>query len=62
MLFRSLGLKVIAEGVETMEQLDCLRKMNCDEVQGYLFSRPVPAAEMTQLLQNGDDVNLIWGS
>ncbi|OGS91667.1 MAG: diguanylate cyclase [Gallionellales bacterium GWA2_60_18] len=52
-LGHSLGLSIIAEGVETTMQLDQLRKMGCDEIQGYLFSRPVPAGEMTQLLQSG---------
>ena len=60
-LGHSLGLKVIAEGVETMEQLDYLRKMKCGEMQGYLFSRPVPAAEMTQLLQRGKNLDLFPG-
>ncbi|HEU0188588.1 MAG TPA: EAL domain-containing protein [Gallionella sp.] len=58
-LGHGLGLKVIAEGVETVEQLDYLRERQCDEVQGYLFSRPVPAGEMTQLLQNSEGVNLV---
>lgn len=57
-LGHSLGMNVIAEGVETMEQLSYLRKMKCDEMQGYLFSRPVPAAEMTRLLQNGEGLDL----
>ena len=57
-LGHSLGMNVIAEGVETMEQLDYLRKMKCDEMQGYLFSRPVPAAEMTRLLQSGESLEL----
>lgn len=52
-LGHSLGLKVIAEGVETFEQLHALKEMKCDEMQGYLFSRPVPAEEMTRLLQKG---------
>lgn len=57
-LGHSLGLQVVAEGVETVEQLGYLRKARCDEMQGYLFSRPVPAGEMTRLLQNGVCLNL----
>jgi len=47
----SLRLKVIAEGVETEEQLAFLRSRRCDEMQGYLLSRPVPAEAFTKLLQ-----------
>jgi len=47
----SLKLNVIAEGVETRKQLAFLRSRRCDEMQGYLFSRPVPAAAFTKLLQ-----------
>lgn len=61
-LGHGLGLKIIAEGVETTEQLDYLRKMKCDEVQGYLFSQPVPAEKMTQLLQNNESINTVGGA
>jgi diguanylate cyclase (GGDEF)-like protein/PAS domain S-box-containing protein len=47
---RSLELLVVAEGVETREQLAFLEKLNCDEYQGYFFSRPVPADEFAELL------------
>ena len=56
-LGHSLGLGIIAEGVETVGQLAQLRKMGCNEMQGYLFSRPVPSAEMTYLLQKGETLN-----
>ena len=49
----SLGLKVVAEGVETLEQLEYLRGNACDEMQGYFFSPPVPAMEMTKILGSG---------
>ncbi len=50
MLGQSLGLTVVAEGVETQEQLALLSEMSCNEVQGFLFSRPVPAAHVADLL------------
>jgi EAL domain-containing protein (putative c-di-GMP-specific phosphodiesterase class I) len=47
---KALSLTVVAEGVETAEQDTFLREGNCDELQGYLFSKPVPADEIPQLL------------
>ena len=46
----NMGLKVIAEGVETQQQLDFLHSLQCDEVQGFLFSPPVPHHEACALL------------
>jgi EAL domain-containing protein (putative c-di-GMP-specific phosphodiesterase class I) len=50
---RSLKLRVVAEGVETQEQLGFLRSHQCDEAQGYYFSRPVPSLQFTRLLGTG---------
>jgi EAL domain-containing protein (putative c-di-GMP-specific phosphodiesterase class I) len=47
----SLNLKVVAEGVETQQQLDLLREFGCDEIQGYYYSRPLPSKEFTELLE-----------
>ncbi len=47
----SLNLKVVAEGIETVEQLEFLRSLNCDEMQGYFVSRPVAHDSFTQLLK-----------
>ncbi|MDP2154988.1 MAG: EAL domain-containing protein, partial [Sulfuricella sp.] len=49
----SLGLNVIAEGVETEGQLEYLRSHGCDEMQGYFFSRPVPVGDFEQMLRSG---------
>ncbi len=51
-LAHNLDLKVIAEGVETKEQADYLRRQKCDQVQGYLYSRPVAAAQVPLMLRN----------
>ena len=50
---KSLGLITIAEGVETRAQYDLLRKLGCDQVQGYLISRPVPEEEILKMLPRG---------
>jgi diguanylate cyclase (GGDEF)-like protein/PAS domain S-box-containing protein len=52
-LAHSLKLQVTAEGVETPEQLEFLRGLGCDNMQGFLVSRPVPAAEFANLLGRG---------
>lgn len=49
----SLGFKTIAEGVETREQLDFLREKHCDEIQGYYYSKPLPAEAFASLLAKG---------
>jgi diguanylate cyclase (GGDEF)-like protein/PAS domain S-box-containing protein len=50
---RSLKLRVIAEGVETLKELNFLRAHRCDEVQGYYFSKPLPAEQFASLLKTG---------
>jgi diguanylate cyclase (GGDEF)-like protein len=50
---RSLKLRVVAEGVETLEEVDFLRTHECDEAQGYYFSRPVPPQQFAGLLKAG---------
>jgi diguanylate cyclase (GGDEF)-like protein/PAS domain S-box-containing protein len=52
-LAHSLGLTVLAEGVETLEQLHCLRAQGCDHVQGFLFSRPLPVPELQLWMKQG---------
>ncbi len=49
-LAHELGLRVVAEGVEKKEQLDILTSLDCDEYQGYFFSRPVGVPELTAML------------
>lgn len=49
-LAKSIGMNVIAEGVETKEQLEFLKNHNCDEIQGYYFFKPLTETEMTKLL------------
>jgi EAL domain-containing protein (putative c-di-GMP-specific phosphodiesterase class I) len=52
-----LGLKVVAEGVETEEQLKLLALQDCAYGQGYLFSKPISSEEMTKKLEAESDVN-----
>jgi EAL domain-containing protein (putative c-di-GMP-specific phosphodiesterase class I) len=51
-LAHSIGLKVIAEGVETIKELEILKAMDCDEVQGYLISRPLSDVDMEKLIKS----------
>jgi EAL domain-containing protein (putative c-di-GMP-specific phosphodiesterase class I) len=52
-LAHSLRLKVVAEGVESEDEAKILRLLRCDQIQGYLVSKPVPFDAMTMLIQQG---------
>jgi len=52
-LAREMGMKVIAEGVETQEQYELLKSWGCAEVQGFYFAEPLPVEDITHLLQSG---------
>lgn len=53
LLGQKLGLHIVAEGVEEIEQLDFLKSIDCDTVQGYIFSKPLPAEEIQTILEAG---------
>jgi diguanylate cyclase (GGDEF)-like protein len=55
----SMHMHVIAEGVETLDQLQFLRRSGCDQMQGYYFSRPVPAEDYARALQEGRRLQLL---
>ena len=59
---RSLKLQVVAEGVETAQELEFLRAHDCDQAQGYYFSRPVPADDFALLLTRGAPAAVIAGN
>jgi diguanylate cyclase (GGDEF)-like protein/PAS domain S-box-containing protein len=50
---QQLRQEIVAEGVETAEQMSFLRELGCDQLQGYLFSQPIPAAEFATMLREG---------
>lgn len=56
-LTENLGLNTVAEGVETLEQVDLLRKMQCHNLQGYYFSKPLPVGAAEQLLKDWLQLN-----
>jgi EAL domain-containing protein (putative c-di-GMP-specific phosphodiesterase class I) len=58
-LAHSMKLKVIAEGVETSEQLEFLREQQCDQMQGYHLSRPLPARQLESLLRGFNPLTLV---
>ena len=51
----NMGLTVVAEGVEQNAQLNILKALNCEEIQGYIFSKPVPEKDFKQLLTTDQD-------
>ena len=57
---QQLRQEIVAEGVETAEQMAFLRELGCDQLQGYLFSQPVPAADFERMLREGK--RLAFGS
>ena len=61
-LGHSMKLQVIAEGVDKVGQLNWLRENACDEMQGYLFSKPVPAEAFEQLLREGKTIEDVLDS
>jgi len=58
-LAQLLGLRTIAEGIESHGQLDSIRQLGCDQAQGFLFARPVPAALVTEALRSSADVDAV---
>ena len=51
-MLHGLGLKIVAEGVETKEMLEALEELGCDYIQGYYFSRPIPKAKFMEYIKN----------
>ncbi|MEO1019103.1 MAG: EAL domain-containing protein, partial [Pseudomonadota bacterium] len=58
-LGEGLCIRIVAEGIETHDQFDAVRQLGCDEIQGFLFSKPVPFSETTLMLKNGVDLTSV---
>jgi len=58
-LGQSLNMSVVAEGVETLEQLECLRQLGCEEMQGYLFSEPLPDKDAIAFLRKFGSLSML---
>lgn len=54
-LSKALNMRVLAEGVEITEQLDVLRKIKCDEIQGFYYARPMPEAQFIEYVRKSDN-------
>jgi EAL domain-containing protein (putative c-di-GMP-specific phosphodiesterase class I) len=57
-LARSLGMRTVAEGVETEAQLEIIRELQCDIIQGFLFSRPIAASDVLELLRGANSTGM----
>jgi EAL domain-containing protein (putative c-di-GMP-specific phosphodiesterase class I) len=55
-LGQALGMNVVAEGIETPEQLDTLRDLQCEYGQGYLFSKPVDSSQASKLITGAVEI------
>ena len=53
-MIKEMNLHIVAEGVETKEQVEALKKLNCNYVQGYYFARPMIAKKFTEMLLNSE--------
>lgn len=51
LLGKSIGKRIVAEGVETDKELECIRRLGCDEIQGYLYSKPLPVEKFLAFKQ-----------
>ena len=53
-MIKEIGLKIVAEGVETKEQLDAMKELGVDYIQGYYFSKPLPRKEFLKFLEKNN--------